>query len=158
MYTPPETQPKRKSGCLRRGVGCLVLLVAFVVVVFLSTGLQTRIRNWSVQPGMTVAEVLKITRGCLVCMMSPTPPREAARSMRLSLTEVVTLDGGGSQSVSGSEEAARVVNDEMARSAGSWSLRVGYITMSPRRMYFTVEFGADGRVASVSDVEWGRLD
>ena len=84
--------------------------------------------------------------------------REAARSMRLSLTEVVTLDGGGSQSVSGSEEAARVVNDEMARSAGSWSLRVGYITMSPRRMYFTVEFGADGRVASVSDVEWGRLD
>ena len=116
---------------------------------------QTPIRNRSVQRGITVAEVLEITRGCFVCSMSPTPPREGARSLRLSSREVVTLGDGGSQSVSGFEEAARVVSDEMARSPGSWSLLVGYITMSPRRMYFTVEFGVDGRVSSVSDVEWG---
>jgi hypothetical protein len=45
----------------------------------------------------------------------------------------------------------------MKKLGGLWSLGIGYVTLSPRRIYFSVEFGSDGRVVSVGEAEWGAL-
>ena len=157
-----ETKSAARKGCIARllgcvgiGAGCTLLLALFVAIV---PGWGARAKRNAVRPGMSASQVLDLCQGWFV---SDVQGGTAESPIHLTLPASAsgfTLPGGEWVKASNPVELGRRIEDEMKKTGRSWTLGFGYITLVPRRMYFSVEFGPDGRVMKVSDAAWGSLD
>ena len=133
----------------RKLVGCLVplaLLIAFVVGVAVLPGTEARSKRERIEPGMTASQVLEVARGWFYANLTPLQEGEGASPLGLT----------PARTDSELERVTRLVSEEMAKAPVGWKLTFGYITLSPRRAYFSVELDRNGRVVEVSDVTFGR--
>ena len=73
-------------------------------------------------------------------------PRPGERSMEIKSQRVDVTETKESLTFAGVAELGQFVSKEMDESPGRWVMVFGFITMSPKRIYFSVEFGPDGRV------------
>ncbi len=146
----------RRRGCL--GIAQALLVVALGAVFFLA-GSKTKLIRSTITPGMSVEDVVERAGGWLICTAIYAEPRDKgivtfqvrATGYRLPGSEV-------EPTFETRREMARALAAEMAQRHVEWRLTFGYITMTPRRIYFDVEFSSDGRVMNVSETRWGTLD
>lgn len=155
------TEGNPRKGCLARLLGCLGValgcIVVFVVLFNILPGWDAGAKRNAVRPGMTPSQVLVIAQGWLSCQASVNPASGNAKRLSLWPSRLM-FASGEIIPTSGVEELGRALEDEMKRTQGPWTLSFGYLTIIPRRIYFTVEFGPDGRVARVGEPRWGTLD
>jgi hypothetical protein len=157
---PSAATPKK--GCLRRFLGCLgtafVLLLASLVALAVLPGRQGRAVRDSVKPGMSVEEVVPLARGWLSCRAYAGPPEKRTVEIEVWPTRYGPPFSETHRDFATSDEMARALRAEMGNQGGPWKMSFGYITMSPNRIYFDVEFSPDGRVTRVSETRWGTIN
>jgi hypothetical protein len=160
--TEQAPEAPKKPGCLRRLLGCLgtgfVLMVAAIIAFAVLPGWQAKsIRN-SIKPGMSVAEVVSAGRGWLFCRAHAGPPDRRTKDINVFSTGFTVAPADARRTFASTEEMASALSAEMATETGGWTMTFGYITISPNRIYFDVEFSPDGRVKGVSPTRWGTLN
>jgi hypothetical protein len=121
----------------------VVGLVFFLIVL---PGTKSRIQMSRIQTGMTVSEVLEIGRPWLLCRLKPLEPRPGARHMELRPRHVEVSETNETFTFTSEAELGQFVSNEMDKAPGRWVMVFGFVTMSSRRIYFSIEFGPDGRV------------
>jgi hypothetical protein len=157
--TEPGAAPAKRAGCVRRSAGCLAIaIVTLVVVALFLPGTETKLVRRTLAPGMSVEEVVERTLGWLSCRASAAPADEPEVHFNVSPRSYRPPLSDEEHTFATSAEMARALAEEMAGHDTEWTLTFGYITMSPRRIYFDVTFSPDGRVVRVSEIRWGVLD
>jgi hypothetical protein len=134
----------------------LAFVVGLVVLLVVLPGTKSRIKMSRIQTGMTVSEVLEIGQPWLICRLKSMEPRPGARSMELRPQRVEVPETKASFTFASVAELGQFVSKEMDKAPGRWIMVFGFITMSPQRIYFSIEFGPDGRV--VRKAEGGFAD
>jgi hypothetical protein len=162
MSAQASPDPPKKPGCLRRFLGCLgtgfVLMVGAIVLLAVLPGWHAKsIRN-SIKPGMSVSEVVTLGRGWLFCVAHAGPLERRTKDIALFHLGFTVRPADTRRTFATTEEMARALTDEMATETAGWTMTFGYITMSPNRIYFDVEFSPDGRVKTISPTRWGTLN
>jgi hypothetical protein len=163
VSAPEPTGPRgRPIGCFRRGLGCLGLAGATILVVGLAftvlAGAKTRLIRRTIAPGMSVAEVVDRSAGWLICRA------RAGREDRPVIVYQVWSTSYGppwaqeQRTFPTTAGMAQALAAEMGRLDVEWTMTFGYKTIIPRRIYFDVVFIPGGRVGRVSPTYWGRLD
>ena len=151
----PAPAPASRKGCLPSGgIGCLTVL-GLLVLLQLPMVTKGCMARRAVKVGMSPAQVLEVAGGYFIAQAWPGGPGPDVR-MQVSRQSVVV--DGQQHSFAGRAELGQFLEEQFRSSGRPWSLSFGYITMVPRRQYFTVEFGPDARVRSVSELRAGQLD
>jgi hypothetical protein len=157
---PPPPAP-RKS-CLRRVLGCLG--IAFVLVVLMGVfaavvpGTGARASRRAIQPGMTPSQVLVAAGGWFTSRARPDATADDNAALTVSRGRVVVAGTGDTVAEGELEVLGLAIEERMRAAPGPWTMRFGYITIAPTRLYFTVHFDEQGRVVRVGEAEWGRLN
>lgn len=105
---------------------------------------------------MSVAEVFEGSRGYFVCTLTPKPKDSTAP--KVQVFGLALVEGDKREAFSSTADLGRALEERMKQKPGPWVASFGYITTIPRRTYFSVEFGPDARVLSVSETWAGTLD
>jgi hypothetical protein len=139
-----------------QAMGIYALLFAFGVFLYRSPGFFGRHGHDSLRPGMTVAEVLRETRGRYAAYAGPETDREGKRGFSIRTYGIVRDDAERGETTGGlrtPDDLPGRVEDEMKKEPGSWDIVFWYHTMDRGSdTYFTVTFGPDLRVGKVGEV------
>lgn len=105
-----------------------------------------------IRTGITFSEVLAVEKGWFYCHGHPVngPKDESAEMSPNGGLKIVTLQS--EKNVANQEESLQTLSQEMKESGVDWVFDFGFIA-TPRRVYFLVTLGPDGRVKSVSDLK-----
>ena len=141
-----EGKPTRRRGCA--GCGCFTLVVIALILLQLPMLTGACRARAAVRPGMSVAETFERSRGYFVCTLAP---KGDSRAEPLKVFGLALVEGDKREPFSSTVDLGRAIEVRMKQKPGPWVASFGYITMVPRRKYFSVEFGPDTRVRSVSE-------
>jgi hypothetical protein len=151
----PAPAPASRQGCLPSGgIGCLTVLALLVLLQLpmLTKGCRARA---AVQVGMSPAQVLEVAGDYFIAQAWPSGP---GPEVQMHVGRLGVNVDGQQHSFTSQAETGQFLEQQFRSSGRAWSVSFGYITLVPRRQYFTVEFGPDGRVRSVSGLRGGQLD
>ena len=137
------------------GCGCLSILAIVLIALEVPTFSGACRARAAVRPGMSVAEVFERSTGYFVCTLIPKPADP--RAPRVQVFGLGLVEGDHREPFANTADLGRALEERMKQRPGPWTASFGYITMVPRRTYFSVEFGPDARVTSVSET-WAGLD
>lgn len=161
MVTSPDEEATvaKRRGCLVRVFGCLgigiALAVTLGVVILLLAGGKTRLVRSGIGPGMPAEKVVEHARGWLSCRAyGAIEPVE----FQVWDTGYRAAGVGTEHTFATRQQMARALAAEFGGRHTNWRMTFGYSTITPKRIYFDVEFSPDGRVTKVSETRWGKLD
>ncbi len=142
----------------RRAPGCLSILVLGIVGLVTLPGSTARAARRSIEPGMSVEQVIERSEGWNSCSVTAGPEAEPVRSVRVAARAFLVTGEKEGRGFPGSAEMAKALAAEMRQVNSEWRMTLGYLTVLPKRIYFDVTFSPDGRVVRVSETSWGRLN
>ena len=153
----------KRRGYLGCPVGCFgivgVVVVAAVMILTVLPAWRIGVIRDSIALGMSTEEVIERARGWFVCRAFAGPLDKRTFDFEVWSTRYFETPRSGAQrTYSTRAEMARALAADMKRHDVAWTMTFGYTTNTPNRIYFDVEFSADGRVKRVSDTSWGTLN
>ena len=151
-----------KDGYGRAIVSVTALYALFAVIEFLAMrdcGQMSRHARNSLRPGMTLAEVMRNTRGRIAAHADPESAPEG-HGFGID-TYSIAPDGSGPRGVlyglSKPDDLAAAMEAQMRKQPGAWVIYFEYRTLERHwNTWFTVTLGPDLRVREVSDVKRRR--
>lgn len=149
-------------GCLKRAVGCIgavigLFVLAFVGMAFFAGSQAKGIRN-QLTPGLTVEQVVERADGWLSCHAYAGPPEKRVVDFEVRGARYGVPFSETQHAFQSRAAMVSALRKEMEGLGIPWKMTFGYITITPRRIYFDVEFSSDGKVTKVSETRWSVLD
>jgi len=129
-----------------------LILAAGLFAACGATGPQADKMRREIRTGMTLPEVFSVTKEWLYCW---------GHSMSGSKEENVTVfpDGKSELTAEGStvkfgntEELSQALSKRMKETRVDWEFTFGFLA-TPRRVYFSVTIGPDGKVSHISEMK-----
>jgi len=105
-----------------------------------------------IRTGMTLPEVLAVTEGWIYCRgrsMSG-PKTEYVQVLRNGKAELEAE--GSTVTFENPEGLSQALRQRMKEGGGDWEFTFGFVA-SPRRVYFSVAIGPDGKVNRISEMK-----
>ena len=105
-----------------------------------------------IRVGMTLPEVLAVTKGWFYCSGHPVAgPKEEHVKVFPNGKYEIHAEGSEATPANG-EDSFQALAKEMKESGVDWEFSFGFVA-SPRRVYFIVTVGPDGKVKRISELE-----
>jgi hypothetical protein len=155
MQPAPSVSNRRALGCLLiLAVGAVVGIVGLVAL----PGSEARAARRAIYPGMSVEQVIERAEGWNSCSVIAGPVAEPIKEVRVVAKAFLVTGEKDGRGFTTSSEMAKALAAEMGQVNSEWRMTLGYLTLLPKRIYFDVTFSREGRVVSVSETSWGRLN
>ncbi len=148
---------------MKKTLGIFVVLIVTGTFTYWNSHHPANRTRAAVHSGMTVKEFFALETQWSMCKFSGVPWEENNPHFAIfdgtggfGLGELSSYpeDKDKKEVVLSSEGIAALVEKRMEGSGKSWKAEVHFFGVMPRRVYFTMNFGPDRRVTSVSEIRW----